>query len=242
MWAMVLLFSIQYIFGLVFTEALNDRLKEDSEAFADNKQLVEYYGSLGRTVYTLFQAMSGGISWGEVANPLGDLGVLYEVMFNVYITFVVFAVMNVVTGIFCQNAIECAAKDEEEVIAEQMDAQGEYVARLQKLFTNLNEYNDGEVTIDDFLNHMENPKVQAYFSAMGLDAADAQTIFRVLDTDNGGSVEMSEFISGCLKIRGPAKRLDIAEMSTRLGTLEKQLLRLSAKDAPIMKRAGTGSS
>merc|ERR1712014_133137 len=43
-----------------------------------------------------------------------------------------------------------------------------------------------------------------------LEPSDARGLFRLLDADSSGSVCAEEFFSGCLRLRGPAKALDLA--------------------------------
>eukprot|EP00413_Alexandrium_margalefii_P030028 CAMPEP_0204556198 /NCGR_PEP_ID=MMETSP0661-20131031/29422_1 /ASSEMBLY_ACC=CAM_ASM_000606 /TAXON_ID=109239 /ORGANISM="Alexandrium margalefi, Strain AMGDE01CS-322" /LENGTH=59 /DNA_ID=CAMNT_0051563305 /DNA_START=56 /DNA_END=231 /DNA_ORIENTATION=+ len=59
-------------------------------------------------MFTLFQAITGGISWHEPVETLGQVSVMLVWLFTAYLSFTYFAVMNVVTGVFCNSAIESA--------------------------------------------------------------------------------------------------------------------------------------
>mmetsp|Transcript_43679 Transcript_43679/g.91209 ORF Transcript_43679/g.91209 Transcript_43679/m.91209 type:complete len:138 (-) Transcript_43679:5-418(-) len=56
------------------------------------------------------------------------------------------------------------------------------------------------------------PAVQAYFEVLGLDVWDAWSFFKLLDLDNGGEVEVEEFLMGCLRLRGPARAIDVGKV------------------------------
>lgn len=51
-----------------------------------------------------------------------------------------------------------------------------------------------------------------YFQTLGLDVWDAWTFFKLLDKDNGGAVEVEEFLMGCLRLRGQASAMDVGRI------------------------------
>merc|ERR1712217_681264 len=89
-----------------------------------------YYGTVPRSVFTLFKSVIGGVDWQDVVLPLSDVGGIYVFLFLCYTIFVQLAVMNVVTGFFLQNAIEQAAQDQEHVIQLQLTQKEKFVRRL----------------------------------------------------------------------------------------------------------------
>lgn len=46
----------------------------------------------------------------------------------------------------------------------------------------------------------------------GLDVWDAWSFFKLLDADAGGSVEIEEFLMGCLRLRGQATAIDVGKI------------------------------
>merc|ERR1712232_679468 len=67
-----------------------------------------WWGCLGAALSTLFMSISGGARWHDALRPLNEIGPVAVVVFYAYITFTYFAVLNVVTGVFCQSAMESA--------------------------------------------------------------------------------------------------------------------------------------
>ena len=55
-------------------------------------------------------------------------------LFTCYICFTYFAVLNVVTGVFCQNAIQVASENEDLLVLEQIKSRELLVQRIRKLF------------------------------------------------------------------------------------------------------------
>merc|ERR1711862_643601 len=74
----------------------------------------------------------------------------------------------------------------------------------------------GEVSRDEFFKTiMSNPRARAYLSdKLGIDMFQAAHTFRMIDTDNSGTLDKDEFVIGCLRFRGGASAIEI-EMNLR---------------------------
>lgn len=51
--------------------------------------------------------------------------------------------------------------------------------------------------------------MQDYFKCLNVDVEEARQVFDLLDSDGGGMLDAHELVSGCLRLRGPAKSLDM---------------------------------
>lgn len=211
-WATMLLMLIMYVFAIIFTQSTSDYLLVvgDSSSYYDT--LVFYYGTVPRAVLTLFKAIIGGIDWENVVQPLTDVGPVCVFLFLLYIAFVQLVVMNVVTGFFLQSAIEQAAADQEQAVQMRLREKKIFVQRLNSLFEELDSSHDGSITLAEFRAHLQNEHMQALLQTFDIDDTDAWTLFKLLDSDEGGSVDLDEFVEGCIKLKGHAKSIQIAEL------------------------------
>merc|ERR1719364_90285 len=66
------------------------------------------------------------------------------------------------------------------------------------------------MTWKTFQSQLDQPNMKAYFRAIDVDVSEAKGLFRLLDLDGSGFIDAEEFLSGCLRLRGPAKALDLA--------------------------------
>jgi len=208
-WAMTLLVMIMYVFGILFTQASHDFVSEKGK---DTIGITTYFGSVPLSIYTLFRAVSSGLNWGEVMKPILSMGWSWTLLFLAFISFTYFAVLNVVTGVFCQSAIESAAHDTEMVTQAHLTLAAKYKETFSKIFRRMDYTDSGLVTLEDFEEHLEDDEMKAYFSALDIDASDAWTLFKLLDVDDSECVDLDEFVEGCLKLKGQAKSIDIAKM------------------------------
>lgn len=199
-WTVALLLMIIISVGICLTQVVTDYRVRHQEKEAHG--LVAYYGSLGSTVLSLYQAITGGIDWNEAVTPLADsISPLWSVFFSLYIAFVVFAVLNIVTGVFVQSSLENSREDTDWVMIRNISS---LIATIQQ---------QSQVTSfswADFQKHLDRPQMRAYFEAIDVDPSEAQGVFQLLDLNGNGSIDPDEFVSGCLRLRGPAKALDLA--------------------------------
>merc|ERR1712203_646993 len=71
---------------------------------------------------------------------------------------------------------------------------------------------DCQITEEEFRKILKVEKVQAYFGALGVEVNHAQGLFRLLDADGTGAVNIEEFVIGCLRLRGEATAVDCATL------------------------------
>eukprot|EP00747_Dinoflagellata_sp_TGD_P177361 gnl/TRDRNA2_/TRDRNA2_226007_c0_seq1.p1 gnl/TRDRNA2_/TRDRNA2_226007_c0~~gnl/TRDRNA2_/TRDRNA2_226007_c0_seq1.p1 ORF type:complete len:111 (-),score=20.68 gnl/TRDRNA2_/TRDRNA2_226007_c0_seq1:37-369(-) len=72
---------------------------------------------------------------------------------------------------------------------------------------------------------MENDKFVAFFEAMDLHTDDAWGLFKLMDQDESLTIEVDEFVEGCLKLKGSSKNLDFSQMVQESRWLRKRLSR-----------------
>lgn len=67
-WAFLLLITTVYAFGVILTQAVTDHTEGGTRVEGEN--LVLYFGTLHRSMLSLWMAISGGISWVVLTEPL----------------------------------------------------------------------------------------------------------------------------------------------------------------------------
>jgi len=145
-----------------------------------------------------------------MGHTLSDPGWFMVVLFVCYLAFTVFAVLNVVTGVFCQSALESAALDQDLMVQAQLAEKERYVSKAQQLFKDIDGEEQGILTYAEFENRLKDESVRTYFSLLELDISDAWTLFKLIDINDAYEVSIEDFVTGCLRLKGSAKSIDIA--------------------------------
>lgn len=221
LWTMVLLLSILYVFAIVFTEAVSEYVIAKSPSRGSSltldarlNRLELFWGDVPKSIFTLYKAIAGGISWHECAAPLQEiqLHMVWIPLFVGFIALIQLAVLNVVTGVFCQTAIESAVAEKEFVLEQEKANADQHEKELRTLFGCLDTDSSGAVTIHEFEDGLGNEGVKGYFASFGISVDDAWNLFKLIDRDGSGLVALDEFVDGCMKLKGLPRNTDIMLM------------------------------
>lgn len=204
-WALLLLMMLIYMAAIVFTESATSSISLNGH----DADLEEWWGNLPRAMLTLFMSISGGVSWFDPARPLEEISVWLLALFTIYIFFTYFAVLNVVTGVFCQSAIETVAHDPDLAAQSMLGTKKSYAGKLSRLFKSVDRDGSGLITLDELEGLLADERMNAYISALGLEAEDAWTVFKLIDIDGSNAIDIDEFVSGVMRLRGQAKGIDM---------------------------------
>eukprot|EP00929_Paragymnodinium_shiwhaense_P025860 TRINITY_DN15540_c0_g1_i1.p1 TRINITY_DN15540_c0_g1~~TRINITY_DN15540_c0_g1_i1.p1 ORF type:complete len:448 (+),score=69.31 TRINITY_DN15540_c0_g1_i1:187-1530(+) len=251
MWFLLLMCLMTYCFAICLTQGTIDHAivilgektdwKDAAEAAPDYMpQMLRDFGSVPRTMFTLLKCVTGGVSWGEAAAVVSHLGTSFTITFLVFITFTIFAMLNVITGFFCEDAAATAAKDKSDAILQQLKDKDSYLKQFKTVFREIDTDKSGYMTLDELHEHIEDEGLQAYFTHLEIDVRTAWEIFRLLDVDGSGTVSIEEFVFGCMKLRGYAKTLDVASINYDVERLRRKTLnKLDSMDEALQSVANT---
>jgi len=211
-WIFVILAALIYVFAIILTQGATEHMQG---SVVKDEGLSRHFGNLFTSMYTLFKAMSGGVNWGDVSDAMTESGEglwPYEVIFVAYMFFCLFAVINIVTGVFVDGAIELAKRDRTALLDKMFKDNETQQGHLMALVKALDQDGDESITADEFKQGLQKPEVRDFISAMQVEISDAEKFFAMLDEDGSGEVDLVEFVTGMQRLRGEAKSVDIHMM------------------------------
>jgi len=209
-WSIVLLLIILLIFGVFFTDGTVAYCVRHGPDQASSRTLRDYFGSLSGATVSLFMAMSGGQDWIDIYEALSPLPSEYKFAFLAFVTFAILALLNVVTAVFVETAMQRSQNDRELLVQQEMEQKVEFVETLQRVFEELDSNGSGTLTLDEFEQQIQDEHILTYLSTLELDIDQVRILLTLLDLDQNGEVDIEEFITGCLRLKGRAKSLDMA--------------------------------
>lgn len=211
LWAILLLLVVQYLFSVSFMHGATTYSVSGGDQ-AVKEQLQERYGSLAKTMFTLLLAVTNGADWQELARPLGEISVGYQLLFAFYVLFVLVGAMNVLTSTYVERVRELSRRDRDLSTQAELAAREAFLTEMRHIFLELDKDKDGKINWTDFKEYLECEQAQAYFTTQQLDTSDAAGLFSLLRGEKGDEnspVEIEEFALGCMRLRGQAKSSDV---------------------------------
>merc|ERR1719189_75596 len=83
------------------------------------------------------------------------------------------------------------------------------INNLREFFTKMDMNRNGTISWEEFEAHLGSDRLMAFFKDIDLCMSEAKGLFMLLDSDGSGQIDMDEFLTGCLNLRGPARALDM---------------------------------
>lgn len=214
-WTVMLLALLMFGVAVHFTEMVADHREDHQNTNTDD--LENAWGSLLKSITSLYQAILGGIDWKDLTDGIDKVSWSASVVFAMYIAFASLVMLNLVTGVFVEGA--------QRIVSDDRDA--ELVRQAKKMFDIVDDQHDHQITWHEFAQHLEDPGMAEYFRLVGISRKEAKDLFQLLDNDHSGTLSIKEFVHGCLGLRGPAKSIDLARLAynhelqgRRLGHIE----------------------
>eukprot|EP00811_Abedinium_folium_P005922 NODE_1544_length_2442_cov_2.793089.p1 GENE.NODE_1544_length_2442_cov_2.793089~~NODE_1544_length_2442_cov_2.793089.p1 ORF type:complete len:362 (-),score=121.85 NODE_1544_length_2442_cov_2.793089:221-1306(-) len=219
-WAVSLLWLISFTFGVYFMAGISVHLRNhdvpdmsvDTATVEDLTTLDFYYGTLYKSILTLTWGITGGADWSDLASPLKRIAESYYLVFLFYIYLICLGVLNIVTGYFVDGTLTATMNSREEIMREALARKAAVLEMLEQVFRILDVDASGTISFEELERSIDNDELQDYFKVLDLNSSDAKALFHSLDRDGSGEVTIGDFVSGCLRVTGTAKTIDLVSV------------------------------
>jgi len=197
---------------LQFVIIYKDELLADDNVGGGKDMFENYFKTLSHTAYSLAGMVTGGVSWTEAIRPLEKQQHWIRLVFVIYVAFTLLCIFNVMTAAFVERAWKVAKSNVHDNIMEEISNREEWNKKLKEVFNEIDEDGNNEVTLAEFVNFVDDTRVQAYFRTLGLNVSrrTAGVFYTMLDLDGDDSLTLEEFQEGCSQFVGPARQIDIS--------------------------------
>ncbi|CAE7217231.1 Scn8a [Symbiodinium sp. KB8] len=224
-WSLCVLLVIQCIGAIVIMYTVQTYIRSPNDLTQENRLLVfAYFGTFSRSMLTMFEVLFA--NWITPCRILVEhLSEYFSAVFILYRCLVGFAVLNVIQAVFIQRTMQVAQDDKELQLKQKQYAAKTFERKLRYIFEELDTSGDGIVTWEEFDDQLKDPRTGALLSMIEIDAQDLRVFYDLLD-DGDGRVDAQKFAQGVLAMKGPAKGIDLAQLSknvSRLGLMVQQL-------------------
>jgi len=174
-------------------------------------RVLELYGSVGKTHYTLFMAISGGEPWGELVKPLVAISVWNRWLFLAYMVILLFGAMNTVSAVYVDSLLHFSHLDRDVVMTERNSIEKSRLRQLRTMMKSQPLKADGLIERKYLLDVMTGEGA-SLLKSLGLQLAMAKALFRLLDVEDVGAVDVDEYIYGLLRLKGNAATIHMSAL------------------------------
>eukprot|EP00930_Biecheleria_cincta_P035316 TRINITY_DN24294_c0_g1_i1.p1 TRINITY_DN24294_c0_g1~~TRINITY_DN24294_c0_g1_i1.p1 ORF type:complete len:584 (+),score=70.18 TRINITY_DN24294_c0_g1_i1:69-1820(+) len=233
LWAMLLIILLSFIFGVLIMQLAVDTM----QVSGDSSALTTYYGTVPKSMLSLYKAISGGLDWNEVMEPLLEISWFMEYVFSGYIFFLVFCCLNIIAAIFLENALSYKQKDEQDLMNESINRERAVIQEIEMLYRTVHVDSTVDMGLEIFRKQVSHPRVKALFKNIGInvDAIGAATLFELLDIDENGIVDINEFTRALSQFHGHARNIDLYRLRQQARHTHKQVKTIFQQVQQVLK-------
>jgi len=201
--------------------------------------LFEDFGTVPSSIYSLYTAITGGRNWGTFVPPLWEVGWIHASCFMGYITFTFFGVLNIVTSVFVECAMQSTQRHRDLLVEDRRAFELGHLKHMRAIFKEIDMDESGTVEYEELKKRLsDNIALQDYFNALELNATDTLTLFELLDQDGSGELSIDEFVDGCMRLKGEARSFDINCLIQESKKTSKILGRFAAQTFERVEKLG----
>jgi len=237
-WVSVMTLSINYMFAVFLTNYV--RLMDWG---SDADQMMEWFGTLGHAMRTLFIVMTLA-QWDEIVitmerhvNPIG----LYTVSIT-YIVVTSFCMVSLITGILSEKLIVAQAEDREHKIARMAEEHDVFCSELREALVSLDADGNGMICLTELKTapvqdlqrllidmhriadvQMHEEDFMAFVENIGA------TIGKELPCTGEWEVDIDDLVDALRAVKGPAQATKLWELSFKVHRLEAQVMESNKK-------------
>jgi len=242
-WAGVLLLCLTYMMGILIAQLITEYLRavQDKELDEEDLKAMNYiaknFSNLWESMYSLFEALTGGRDWGDVAGPFRHIHWILVCCLILYIVVGVFCILNLLTAVFLEAANRI--DDVQELVYKKRD----WVAETSEFFLNAIkniphtphtsaslDSPDGSprITEDAFIKLLSSQKNVKFLEEYGVDLffrgrTGLRELFHIMDEDGSGTLDVNEFVACLYNLKGTATSLDLKLENQKLSRLVRSL-------------------
>jgi voltage-gated sodium channel len=216
-WVSLMLALVTFVMSIMFKTIIGTQCDEPEfkEAYIYHfgmqvdpvEKCEEYWGTIFRCMYTLYQVTTLE-SWSQViARPIWDIRPHYVFLILVFQLVTTFGLLNIVVA----AVVEGTMNSTDEMVVENTTAKETvlHLDILREIFHRSCDEQTKEVSQASLLPILHDSSIRRKLLLLEIGYDDPAQIFRILDTNERGSVNIKELTQGFMRMRSTAKSKDL---------------------------------
>eukprot|EP00746_Dinoflagellata_sp_MGD_P097890 gnl/MRDRNA2_/MRDRNA2_39325_c0_seq2.p1 gnl/MRDRNA2_/MRDRNA2_39325_c0~~gnl/MRDRNA2_/MRDRNA2_39325_c0_seq2.p1 ORF type:complete len:669 (+),score=151.13 gnl/MRDRNA2_/MRDRNA2_39325_c0_seq2:204-2009(+) len=234
-WVILLLLLLIYVGAILLTNTVGWNC--DEPEYQDFEQCFMLYGTLLRSMLTLFEVVTAG-PW-DVARPVFERDPSFVIFFLGFVYLTTFGLMNIVAGVIFEQVLQTKEQNDEKLAQNMLDQERKELQLVRQVLAAADKEQSGLIALDEWLATCEEEAVQKILANLGLNVSRkrlAHRLYEVVDADRTGAVNLDEMLKRIfqLKTEGMMQNkdmtlllMDVRHQGRRLERVEDKLNKIS---------------
>lgn len=245
-WVVVVLALILFVAAIYITMAVGKDLPQPPDSVLDSEEpnairdwfykgdvytygsaskwnRYDYWGTVGHSMFTLFQLITGDNWVKTLARPILHRNPEMIFFFLLIIFVVSFGLLNIILGVIVENTMAAAARNTAK-ISRILDRSHARVANsLREIFEAGDTDGTGSLDAEEFAVALKKPHVKDKLNLIDVPVSEMSELFGLLDSDGSGSVTIEEFNKGLMLVKGTAKSKELINLTMHVKAYNRYL-------------------
>lgn len=226
-WTIVVIFLVTYVFAIVgvstlVPELMAERMRRTDPAdLAKIDELLYLFSGMDKLMATLVQVLTGD-SFHAFVRESWHFVWWSWIYFYSYISIAVMVLMNLVTAVIVENAME-TSKADHELVANDKDARRRRdIEKLRRLFATMDTDGGGTLCWNEFESSFKDSELARYWTALDFQHDECRELFTLLD-DGDGEITTGEFLEALSRMSGAATSKDVFKLQKSVDKLHSSI-------------------
>lgn len=220
-WVGILILFFLYIFGVLACNFFgnNDHLKNQLTLRGMGDIPEDLFGTVTRSMLTLFQMMTLDSWMSGITRPIGDVYVMAFPFFIVLTFLSALGMLNLLTAIFVESLAELSKDVSDEKDKEALEERRRMVELVKLTFRRYDLNHNGRLEGEELNHVLEELATPAYapvLRVLGIDVETLRSFMVTCDMDGSGGCDYDDFCFGIMSMNAPPKKRDTWEIYSLL--------------------------
>jgi len=211
MWVGVMMLILIYTFAvalMTITDSDHQRL------FSEWESASMYVGSVGSSMWTMIEVITFDTWSSEIFRPMVNITPSAAFILFGAIVVVTFGVLNVVLGVMVEHMRATMDNSKKHTAKKLEDTESMLIQTMGQDFRKADRDSDGQLQYKEFIKLLKSETFAFRLRLVGVQFAEAEQLFHLMDADESGAVSPEEFVAGLSKLKGPAHGKDVVRIIT----------------------------
>lgn len=178
--------------------------------FQETGESTELFGSYQASLLTLYKATTSGEDWGVSYDVLHSMSATGSTLFLLFLAFVQFALVNIITGIFVDTAMKSVTQNSQLRAEDHHREEVCHYKELVALLSSADQDSSGSLTREELHAGFHKGEVVRMLALLGLKWNNVVELFDIMSTNyHDGKVNVEEFVESCMSLKGSATGFDL---------------------------------
>lgn len=216
-WVGIMLVGVIYVCGILVSMAVLDKGAEDFNLNRAEWDFNEYWGTVLRSSFSLFQVVTRD-KWSDaLVWPLVESNPELMVVFIAFFTIASLSLMNSIVGVVVESTLASARANADREQKERERVDHMVLESMKQIFEDADTDKSGRLDQEELKASFCDGRVRDRLRLLRIPFKDLEMLFGILDDEQARQVNTNKFFRGVQRLRGQAAACHLQQMNVDLG-------------------------